>query len=321
MIFFTGTKMIKKYDSIYHSPVMVEEILQNLITQEDGQYIDCTLGGGGHSEAILENTTPQARLFSFDRDNEAIAFAKKRLDSYKNFTPIHARFSELSTHLTPNSYHGILYDLGVSSHQLDASERGFSFRENHSVDLRMNNQEGLDATEFIKQTDLHELSLSLKINSDLQKSKILATKLKELIAEKESPVSTFQIKELVKTTFPNQPHKINSLTAQVLQAIRMEVNQELKEIEDSLDALPEILIKGARVCILSYHSVEDRMVKRKFQQWELDCLCPKEVPVCVCGGNNRKFKKVHRKPLPPTPAEIAENGRARSAKLRVYEKV
>ena len=313
--------MIKKYDSVYHSPVMVEEILQNLIIRDDGQYIDCTLGGGGHSEAILENTSPQAKLFSFDRDTEAIEFAKTRLAAYKNFNPIHAKFSELKTHLTPNSYHGILYDLGVSSHQLDASERGFSFRENHSVDLRMNNQEGLDATEFIEQTDLHELSLSLKINSDLQKSKILATKLKELVAEDEGPISTFQIKELVKNTFPNQPHKINSLTAQVLQAIRMEVNQELKEIEDSLDALPDILVKGARVCILSYHSVEDRMVKRKFQQWEKDCICPKEVPVCVCGDNHKKFKKVHRKPLPPSQAEIAENGRARSAKLRVYEKV
>lgn len=306
----------------YHEPVLLAECLSGLAIRPDGVYVDCTLGGGGHSEAIAKLLSLPGQLHSFDRDSEAIAFAGRRLAPFGACVVLHPLpFSALGDEMAASSIDGVLYDLGISSHQVDESERGFTFSGSEPLDLRMDRGEERSAQEYLREVDGDELANALRGNADMDRAGKLAFRIKDMVAQCEGPVLPGHIRQVVESVYPDRRRDMSSLLARVFQAIRMEVNRELEEIRVSLRAAVTCLRPGGRLCVISYHSVEDRCVKQTLAEFEKDCLCPQSLPVCCCGGHHQKLKRVMRKPVLPSAGEIARNGRARSAKLRVYERV
>ena len=309
----------------YHDPVMLAECLDGLNIKSDGTYGDCTLGGGGHSYAIANKLSEDGTLHAFDRDEEAVAFATKRLAGVKCKFIVHpVRFGELKNEIAPNTLDGILYDLGISSHQVDDSKRGFTFVGNNPLDLRMDRREGVSAQEWLKNVDAETLAGALRKNADMDRAFKLAARIVEKVAAvcaEGREVLPSDMKVVVESVFPDKKREVNGLLARVFQAIRMEVNGELAQIEQSLTAAVDCLKVGGRLVVMSYHSVEDRCVKETAAKFERACICPERQPVCTCGGNHQRLRKVNRKPILPTNEEIARNSRARSAKLRVYERV
>ena len=234
------------------------------------------------------------------------------------------RFGELKNEIAAGTLDGILYDLGISSHQVDDSERGFTFVGNNPLDLRMDRREGVSAQAWLCNVDADALASALRKNADMDRAFKLSTRLVEMAASVKNEgreILPSDVKSVVESVFPDKRREVNGLLARVFQAIRMEVNGELKEIEDSLRAAVDCLKVGGRLVVMSYHSVEDRCVKETAAEFERACICPENLPVCMCGGNHQRLKKVNRKPILPTNEEIANNSRARSAKLRVYERV
>ena len=307
----------------YHDPVMLAECLDGLNIKPNGTYSDCTLGGGGHSYAIANKLNKAGVLHAFDRDEEAVAFATKRLAGTAPKFIVHpVRFGELKNEIAPNSLDGILYDLGISSHQVDDSARGFTFVGNNPLDLRMDRREGISAQEWLRTVSADDLAAALRKNADMDRAFKLSTRMVEMaVSISGRDILPSDMKTVVESVFPDKKREINGLLARVFQAIRMEVNGELKEIEDSIRAAVDCLKVGGRLVVMSYHSVEDRCVKETAAEFERACICPEHMPVCMCGGNHQRLKKVNRKPILPTNEEIAVNSRARSAKLRVYERV
>ena len=312
-------------NEFYHDPVMLAECLDGLRIRPDGTYGDCTLGGGGHSFGIANKLNENGTLHAFDRDEEAVAFATRRLAGVKCKFVVHpVRFGELKNEIAPNTLDGILYDLGISSHQVDDSSRGFTFVGNNPLDLRMDRREGVSAQEWLKSVSADDLAAVLRKNADMDRAFKLSTRLVEMAAAVKAEgreILPNDVKAVVESVFPDKRREVNGLLARVFQAVRMEVNGELKEIEDSLSAAVDCLKVGGRLVVMSYHSVEDRCVKETAARFEKACICPENLPVCVCGGNHQRLKKVNRKPILPTEQEIARNSRARSAKLRIYERV
>ncbi len=305
----------------YHDPVLLKECLDALLVNPSGVYADCTLGGGGHSFAILSRLGGKGFLHAFDRDLEAVEFAEKRLAAFRNFS-IHARpFNALAEEISAGTLSGVLYDLGVSSHQLDDSSRGFTFAGDNPLDLRMDRREALSAQEWLRDVSADTLAKVLRNNSDLERSYKLALAILDNAGADGREILPQDIRAAVEKVFPDKRKELNGILARVFQAIRMEVNEELLQIKESLTGAVECLVRGGRLAVISYHSVEDRCVKTTLAEFEKDCLCPVELPVCRCGGKHRRLKKVFRKPVLPSSEEIAGNSRARSAKLRVYEKV
>ena len=304
---------------------MLKECLEGLNLKANGTYADCTLGGGGHSYAIANKLNSEGTLHAFDRDQDAVAFATKRLAGVKPKFIVHpVRFGELKNEIAPDTLDGILYDLGISSHQVDASERGFTFVGNNPLDLRMDRREGVSAQEWLRTVSADDLAAALRKNADMDRAFKLSTRLVEMAAAVSGEgrdILPSDMKAVVESVFPDKKREVNGLLARVFQAIRMEVNGELKEIEDSLRAAVDCLKVGGRLVVMSYHSVEDRCVKETAAEFEKACICPEHMPVCMCGGNHQRLKKVNRKPILPSDEEIANNSRARSAKLRVYERV
>lgn len=307
----------------YHEPVLLKECLAGLAIRAEGCYVDCTLGGGGHSAAIVAQLGPQGSLHSFDRDEEAVAYATRRLAAYADRFVVHpVPFSALGDEMPPNSVDGILYDLGISSHQVDANERGFTFAGDEPLDLRMDRSQAMGAQEYLRSVAPETLAAALRVNADMDRAGKLAYRILETVSAKgNEPVLPADMRRAVEGVFPDKKRDLNSLLARVFQAIRMEVNQELEEIRVSLRAAVACLRPGGRLCVISYHSVEDRCVKQTVAEFEKDCLCPESLPICRCGGGHRKLRKVERKPVLPTAEEISRNVRARSAKLRIYERV
>ena len=307
----------------YHDPVMLAECLEGLNIKPDGTYSDCTLGGGGHSYAIANKLSKDGVLHAFDRDEEAVAFATKRLSGTAPKFIVHpVRFGELKNEIAPNSLDGILYDLGISSHQVDDSARGFTFVGDNPLDLRMDRREGVSAQEWLRTVSADDLAAALRRNADMDRAFKLSTRLVEMAASINGrDILPSDMKTVVESVFPDKRREINGLLARVFQAIRMEVNGELKEIEESIRAAVDCLKVGGRLVVMSYHSVEDRCVKETAAEFERACICPEHMPVCMCGGNHQRLKKVNRKPILPTSEEIEVNSRARSANLRVYERV
>ena len=312
-------------NEFYHNPVMLAECLDALRIRPDGTYGDCTLGGGGHSFGIANKLNENGTLHAFDRDEEAVAFATRRLAGVKCKFIVHpVRFGELKNEIAADSLDGILYDLGISSHQVDDSSRGFTFVGNNPLDLRMDRREGVSAQEWLKSVSADDLAAVLRKNADMDRAYKLASRLVEMAAAVTAEgreILPDDVKAVVESVFPDKRREVNGLLARVFQAIRMEVNGELKEIEESISAAVDCLKVGGRLVVMSYHSVEDRCVKETAAQFEKACICPEHMPVCTCGGNHQRLKKVNRKPIVPTAEEIASNSRARSAKLRVYERV
>lgn len=301
----------------YHNPVMMDECLDAL-TLGEGVYVDCTLGGGGHSEAILQRQVEGLELVGLDRDLEALGHAGERLAQFDNFKSIHTPFGNIADYFGEGQLSGILMDLGISSRQIDNGDRGFSYRNSEFVDLRMDQSTGQSATEWLLNTDEYEINRVFKINADMRGTRRFV---EELIAlAKEGQVKMADFTQLVKKRFPRL-HDQDGLCAKLLQAIRMELNNEMTEVESVLRAAESLLKVGGRLVIITYHSVEDRVVKHGMKAFDKACICPPKLPVCQCGNNHKTFKAITKKPQPPQAEEVAINPRARSAKLRVYERV
>lgn len=310
-------------DVNYHVPIMVDEILENLITNPDGIYVDGTLGGGGHSSQILKNISKSATLIGIDRDIEAIEHADTLCEAYPNFVCIHDNFHNIMGILTRfniSKIDGCLLDLGVSSHQIDTEHRGFSYNVDAHLDMRMDTSQGITASEYLNVVDLTEFETILYQYADEKWARRIAEKLGEF--RKERPVqSTFDLVEIVDRAIPKKVRlAIRGHSAKrTFQAVRIAINDEIKPLQDALESIISALKSGGRLCVLTFHSIEDRIVKNYFKSLENPCTCPPKAPICTC-GKKPVGRCIIRKAMLPKENEVAENIRSHSAKLRIFEK-
>lgn len=307
--------------SEYHIPVLFYETIEQLITDKDGVYLDCTLGGGGHSEGILKNLSEKGNLISMDQDEEAIEFASKRLEPYKNrWRVFKDNFEHLDTVLYMagnNEVDGILMDIGVSSTQLDDEDRGFSYRFDTKLDMRMDKSSKLSAYEVVNDYPEEKLSKIIYEYGEERFARRIARNICE--ARKEKKIETTgELVELIRRSYSGKTQKHPA--KKTFQAIRIEVNRELEVLEIAIEKAVKCLKKGGRLAIITFHSLEDRIVKNKFRELEKGCTCPPELLVCVC-GKKPSVKVITRKPICATGDELEYNNRAHSAKLRVVEKI
>lgn len=307
-----------------HIPVLTGEILNNLQIKKDGVYMDGTLGDGGHAEQILSQLGPGGLLVAFDQDKDSIDFAKKRLQLFTSQTKFfHSNFKNAKSLLQKENIgplDGILLDLGVSSRQLENAERGFSFSSDAFPDMRMDRREGKTAYDLVNHSPENDLAEIFKDFGEERYAKRIAKSIAR--ARKEKPIETTrQLSQLIVSVIPGKgrKYKIHPAT-RVFQALRIAVNKELEALERILIDGVECLKPEGRFCVISFHSLEDRMVKRKFREFEKGCTCPPKIPQCVCGKKS-VLKVITRKPVVATTDEILKNPRARSAKLRVAKKL
>lgn len=303
----------------YHKSVLLNETIDALAIKQDGIYVDCTTGGGGHSLEIAKRIL-NGRLICFDQDKEAIEAAKRRLQGY-NPTFINKNFEFLSSELEAldiEKVDGILMDLGVSSYQLDNKDRGFSFHEDAPLDMRMSG-EGQSAYDVVNEYSQEELE---RILFNYGEEKFARGIVKGIMrAREQGPVETTgQLAEIIKRNVPIKVRNEKNPCRKTFQAIRIEVNKELEVLETALQDGFSLLKKGGRMAIITFHSLEDRIVKNAFKQFCTGCTCPPEFPVCVC-GKEAKGALVNRKPIVADEKELNDNQRSRSAKLRVIEKL
>lgn len=306
-----------------HIPVMPGEVTEGLNIKENGIYLDCTLGGGGHSELILKKLTT-GRLIAIDKDEEALAFAKSRLSEYGDkVTFVHSDFKradEVLDDLNIDRIDGVLMDLGVSSYQLDAAERGFSYRFDAPLDMRMDKTQFLTAFNVVNEyNELDIADILFRYGEERYARKIAANIIR--YRQQQSIRTTGQLAEIVEKSYPpKERFKGGNPCKRTFQAIRIEVNGELRELDEIIGKLAERLNKGGRICVITFHSLEDRIVKREFQYLEVKCICPPKQPVCTC-NKVQTVKIITKKPLTASEEELAVNPRAQSAKLRVAERV
>ena len=309
-----------------HKPVLLEECIENLNIRPDGIYIDGTLGGAGHSSEIYRRLGKGGTLVGIDQDAFALEISQERLRTIGgqaglvfakgNFRNI----GEICRMHGIDKVDGILLDLGVSSHQLDESERGFSYQKDAPLDMRMDRQSKLDAGVIVNEYDEYEIK---KIIRDYGEENWAARIAGFIVkARKEQRIeSTGQLVEIIKAAIPSAARREGPHPAKrTFQAIRIAVNDELGALKQVVGDAVSVLGEGGRLCIITFHSLEDRIVKNEFQGREKPCTCPREFPVCVC-GNKPELKVITRKPIIPSDSELDENPRSRSAKLRVAEKV
>ena len=309
-----------------HLPVLAEEVLAMLAPRSGSLQIDTTLGGGGHTERILEAANPDGRLLGLDADPAAIERVEQRLRPRFGDRLVlrQANFRELAT-VAPDAgfgaVDGCLFDLGLSSFQLADTERGFGFRAGGPLDMRFDTARGVPAAELLANLDAAELTALFRRYGEEPKAGRIARAIVE--ARREAPVATAEelaaLVERVAPPNPRQPRRTHPAT-RVFQALRIAVNEELEALEAGLAAAVDLLRPGGRLVVLSYHSLEDRIVKRFFAAERRGCVCPPELPVCVCGRNPR-LRLLTRKSLTPTPEEVATNPRSRSARLRAAERL
>lgn len=307
--------------SDYHIPIMSAEIISLLQCGPGGIYVDCTLGGGGHSEEILKASSPDGRLIGIDRDKDSIEEAGKRLSSYgERVGLVHSDFKSIKDVLVGKGIgevDGILADLGVSSWQLDSAGRGFSFMKEGPLDMRMDRSRGETATELIERVSEKELSLILWQYGEEKWARLIARAMKA--AGKIE--TTLELAELVARVVPRKAHpKRIHVATRTFQGLRIAVNEELAELDQFLLDAISLLKKGGRLAIISFHSLEDRIVKRVFRHMSKGCICPSDLPVCACGKKG-SVRIVTRKVIAPSAEEEERNPRSRSAKLRVAEKI
>ena len=309
-----------------HKPVMVKEVVEFLITRPDGTYVDGTTGSGGHSEAILKKLGKNGRLICLDRDPDAIEITRKRLDAggYKgkfniikeNFADMDAAFDKAGV----QKVDGILLDLGMSSYQLDRSGRGFSFNRDEPLDMRMDNEGGKKAMELLNELSASEIESVLKKYGEEKLARRIA---RTIIREREkSPISSSgRFADIVRSHFSaSQRNRKKDPATRAFQALRILTNNEMENLNAILEKAPDLLNKGGRIIFLTYHSLEDRLVKRAMADWENSCTCPPDLPVCMC-DKKQGFKRLNKRGFLPQQEEIAENPRARSARLRGAERI
>lgn len=310
-------------ESPKHISVLLDECIENLNIKPDGIYVDGTLGLGGHSEQILKRLD-KGRLIGIDRDESAIRRTGERLKAYADkMTLVHGNFSDVAAILDElgiDGVDGMLFDLGVSSPQLDESERGFSYMNDAPLDMRMDNTSALTAWKVVNEWSESELVRILRDYGEERFARKIASRIVERRAAK--PIeTTLELVDAIKSAMPAAALREKQHPAKrSFQAIRIAVNDELGAVANMMDTVPDKLNKGGRLCVISFHSLEDRIVKSGIASRENGCTCPREAPVCTCGFV-RTLKSVSRKPILPGEKELEENPRSRSAKLRVAEKV
>ena len=304
----------------YHKPVLFDEVIENIISEEDSVYVDCTLGGGGHTEGILEKSSEGSKVIGIDQDREAIDFSKNRLKSYGNKLEIFQdNFRNLDTVIYLAGYDKvdrILMDIGVSSNQLDNLERGFSYRYDAKLDMRMNRNLEISAYEVVNDFSEKEIADIIYKYGEEPKSRKIAKNIVEYRKNKKIE-TTMELSEIVIKSIGKSMKKHPS--KRTVQAIRIFVNKELEVLEEALDKAINLLKDKGKLLVITFHSLEDRMVKEKFREYENPCSCPPEIPVCMC--NKKSLGKViTRKPITVKESELNENNRAHSAKLRIFER-
>lgn len=310
-------------EKTYHVPIMLEESLKLLSPERGGVYIDGTLGGGGHSAGILSRLPEGSRLFGIDRDEEAIAEAGKRLGCNSKFTSIHGNFFDMRALLSPygiSGADGIILDLGVSSHQLDDTERGFSYMSEARLDMRMDRSQNISAFEVVNTYPTARLYDIIRYYGEER----YASRIADAIARERqaSPIeTTSQLSEIIKRAMPAAARRENQHPAKrTFQAIRIEVNGELAGLEKAVTDAIGFLNPGGVIAVITFHSLEDRVVKRVFKTLQDPCTCPPSAPICTC-GKVREIEIMTNKPLTAADSELEANPRSRSAKLRAARKL
>ena len=306
-----------------HIPVMLNEVLDGLDIKPDGQYLDGTLGGAGHSSEIAARLSEKGHLYGTDQDQAAIEAASKRLEPFgQKVTIIRSNFVDALSGIKKygtTGLDGILLDLGVSSYQLDDPDRGFSYRYDAPLDMRMDERAVLSAETIVNTYSQQELTRILKVYGEEQFAANIA---KHIVTRRsEKPIhTTGELNEIVHESIPAKMRtKGGNPSKRTFQAIRIECNKELEVLENSLDGFANFLNPGGRFCIITFHSLEDRIVKDAFRRYENPCTCPPQFPVCTC-GNVSKGKVITRKPIAASAEELEINSRSASAKLRIFER-
>lgn len=306
-----------------HKSVLLEECIEGLNIKPDGIYVDGTLGGAGHASQVCKQLSAKGRFIGIDQDQDAIIAASERLGEYADRTTIirsnYCRMVQELEAIGVYQVDGILLDLGVSSYQLDNAERGFTYREDVPLDMRMDQRQAKTARDIVNEYSESEL---FRIIRDYGEDKFAKNIAKHIVlARKESPIETTgQLNEIIKRAIPMKIRaKGGHPSKRTYQAIRIALNRELDVLRDSLDDMIKILNPGGRICIITFHSLEDRIVKLAFRKNENPCICPPSFPVCTC-GRKPLGRVITRKPILPGEKELAENSRSKSAKLRIFER-
>lgn len=308
--------------SFEHIPVLFQETIDSLNIKPDGIYIDGTAGGGGHSEAIAKRLGAAGTLLAIDQDPDAIEAVKKRLNDYPNVLVRRGNFSQmdsLAEECGITGVDGVLMDIGVSSHQLDTAERGFSYHQDAPLDMRMS-QQGTSAADLVNTLTWQELA---RILSQYGEEKSAVRIAKGIVAAREeNPITTtLQLAEVVRQSVPAAVRREPGHPARkTFQALRIQVNGELDRLSEGLNAAFALLKPGGRLAVITFHSLEDRIVKRRMAEWCQGCICPPDFPVCVC-GRTPKAELLYKRGLSPSEEELKENPRSRSSRLRVCTKL
>ncbi|WAH35540.1 16S rRNA (cytosine(1402)-N(4))-methyltransferase RsmH [Alicyclobacillus dauci] len=307
-----------------HETVLLEATVDAVLPHPGGRYIDATLGGGGHTALLLERSSPNGLVIAFDQDDIAIENAQARFaDVSERLKLVHSNFrdmTERANDLGLEQVDGIVFDLGVSSPQFDIAERGFSYRFDGPLDMRMDRRQAITAETFVNESSQDELARIFFRYGEEKFSRSIARRIVEA-REQARITSTLELAELVKSAIPAAARRTGPHPARrVFQAIRIAVNDELGVLEAGLESAFSLLAPGGRLAVISFHSLEDRIVKQTFRDFATGCICPPELPICTCGRTPRG-KLVTRKPIEPSADEQTKNPRARSAKLRTIEKL
>lgn len=302
-----------------HIPVLLDECIEGLNIKPDGKYVDCTVGGAGHSKVIASKLSGDGILIGLDRDPDAVKTATERLVGFPAKV-VHSNYSDIRKALGSvgiSSVDGILMDLGVSSYQLDNEERGFSYHTDSPLDMRMS-KDGMSAADFLNNASEEKIAKVLYIYGEEKFSRQIARKIVEYRKEKKL-TSTLEFANLIREGVPQKARRDKNPCKKSFQAVRIEVNGEFDHLKIGLKEAFKCLNAGGRLCVITFHSLEDRIVKQHFAKWSVGCICPPEFPVCVC-GRKPLVKIINKKPITASATELEENVRSRSAKLRIIER-
>ena len=308
----------------YHQPVLLNEVVEGLEIQAGWDLVDGTVGGGGHSYYMLKKSSPEGRLMGIDRDMEALAAAEKRLQEYGDrVTFIHDDFKNIKKIFYMKGWtkvHGALIDLGVSSFQIDNRLRGFSYMQDGPLDMRMNTQDVTTARELVNNASREELARIIKEYGEERWAARIADFIAKYREEREI-ATTQQLVSIIEKAIPRKAREVNShLAKRTFQALRIATNKELEDLEEAIKDFVDILHPGGRLAIISFHSLEDRIVKNTFKGLASTCVCPPKLPVCIC-NKKPKVKIVNKKSITASEKDLRENSRAKSARLRIAEKL